>query len=108
MALIKHHMFFILGGCIWGGDFGPFSWEQEGGRLGADGSRASNGILQQMAAVRAMQTVELAVGVWGCRVTDAMFLPTGTLHYTSISYPTPLTYSLTHSTHIEQFHRHAL
>ena len=61
-----------------------------------------------MAAVRAMQTVELAVGVWGCGVTDAMFLPTGTLHYTSISYPTPLTYSLTHYTHIEQFHRRAL
>ena len=108
MALIKHHMFFILRGAS-GEATSVLSHGSRGGRrLGADGMRASNGILQQMAAVRAMQTVELAVGVWGCRVTDAMFLPTGTLHYTSISYPTPLTYSLTHSTHIEQFHRHAL
>ena len=31
-----------------------------GGRLGADGARASNGVLPQMATVRAMQTVDNA------------------------------------------------
>ena len=58
MALIKHHVFFILRGAS-GEATSVLSHGSRGGRrLGADGMRASNGILQQMATVRAMQTVD--------------------------------------------------
>ena len=53
-------MFFILRGAS-GEATSVLSHGSRGGRLGADGTRASNGILQQMAAVRAMHTVELAL-----------------------------------------------